>query len=61
MAEYLQHLERIITPDLFIIGGGVSRKLDEFREFIEVATPIVPARLRNSAGIVGAALTAAAD
>jgi polyphosphate glucokinase len=61
VAEYLQHLERIITPDLFIIGGGVSRKLDEFREFIEVATPIVPARLRNSAGIVGAALTAAAD
>lgn len=58
VAEFLRHLERTMTPDLFIIGGGVSRKLDEFREFIEVSTPIVPARLRNSAGIVGAALAA---
>lgn len=58
VAEFLRHVERIITPDLFIIGGGVSRKLDQFRDFIEVSTPIVPARLRNSAGIVGAALAA---
>ena len=58
VAEFLRHLEQIMSPDLFIIGGGVSRKLDNFREFLEVATPIVPARLRNSAGIVGAALAA---
>jgi polyphosphate glucokinase len=61
VAEFLRHVERIMSPDLFIVGGGVSRKLDSFSEFIEIATPIVPARLRNSAGIVGAALAAVAD
>ena len=56
--EFLQHLERIFSPDLFIIGGGVSRRMDKFEEYLVVETEVVPARLRNDAGIIGAALTA---
>ncbi len=56
---YLKHLEFIFSPDLFILGGGVSKKSDKFMEFLDLKTPIVPAALRNEAGIVGAALWAA--
>ena len=56
--EFLQHLENIFSPDLFIIGGGVSRRMDKFEEYLVVETEVVPARLRNDAGIIGAALTA---
>ncbi len=58
--EYLHHLERVLSPDLFVIGGGVSRKIDKFREYLSVETELVPAALRNQAGIVGAALRARA-
>lgn len=61
VGEYLRHVDRIISPDLFILGGGVSRKLDRFQEYVNCSVPIVPAKLRNSAGIVGAALVAASD
>jgi polyphosphate glucokinase len=57
--EYLEHLEDIFSPDLFIIGGGVSRKMSKFEEYLVVETELVPAQLRNEAGIVGAALRAA--
>lgn len=56
--EFLEHLEDIMAPDLFIIGGGVSRKMDKFREYLVLDTEVVPAELRNEAGIIGAALTA---
>ena len=56
---YLKHLEFIFSPDLFILGGGVSKKSDKFMEFLDLKTPVVPATLRNEAGIVGAALWAA--
>lgn len=56
--EYLHHLEHIFSPDLFVIGGGVSRKIDRYRQYLTVETELVPALLRNEAGIVGAALTA---
>lgn len=59
VGEYLRYVERIISPDLFILGGGVSRRLDSFEEYLLCSTPIIPADLRNSAGIVGAALVAA--
>lgn len=59
VGEYLRHLERVISPDLFILGGGVSRRLERFELYLDCSTPIVPAQLRNSAGIVGAALAAA--
>jgi polyphosphate glucokinase len=57
--EFLEHLEDIMAPDLFIIGGGVSRKIEKFREYLVLDTEVVPAELRNEAGIIGAALTAA--
>jgi len=48
----------VISPDLFILGGGVSRRLEMFEQYLDCSTPIVPAQLRNNAGIVGAALAA---
>jgi polyphosphate glucokinase len=56
--EFLEHLEDIFSPDLFIIGGGVSRKMEKFEEYLVLDTEVVPAQLRNAAGIIGAALTA---
>ncbi len=54
----LKYLEKLFSPDLFILGGGVSKKSDKFLPLIELSTPIKPAELRNSAGMVGAALYA---
>lgn len=58
--EYLHALERLFSPDLFIIGGGVSAKAEKFLPHLTVATPVVPATLRNDAGIIGAARAAGA-
>ncbi len=55
---YLQHLEFIFSPDLFIIGGGASKRFDKFADEINVSAEIVPAQLLNDAGIVGAAMAA---
>ncbi|MFF7353213.1 polyphosphate--glucose phosphotransferase [Streptomyces filipinensis] len=58
--KYLAHVEMLFSPELFVIGGGVSRKSDKFLHFIEgVKAEIVPAQLQNDAGIVGAAMRAA--
>jgi polyphosphate glucokinase len=54
--KYLRHVEYLFQPDLFIIGGGVSRKADKFLPHIDIRTRIVPATLLNNAGIIGAAL-----
>ena len=59
LTEHMQHIEVLFTPDLFIIGGGISKKFESFAPFIACKTKIVPAQLRNRAGIVGAALAAA--
>ncbi|MBV1856071.1 polyphosphate--glucose phosphotransferase [Catellatospora tritici] len=56
--DYLRELERLLNPDLMIIGGGVSKKSEKFLPHIDVRTPLVPAALLNDAGIVGAALAA---
>ena len=45
--------------DLFVLGGGISKKADKFEEYLGCRTPVLPARLLNQAGIVGAALHAA--
>jgi polyphosphate glucokinase len=58
--EYLQVLERLFSPDLIIIGGGVSRKWEKFVASVTVETRVVPATLLNDAGIVGAARAASA-
>ncbi|MFF1542897.1 polyphosphate--glucose phosphotransferase [Streptomyces sp. NPDC058291] len=58
--KYLAHVEMLFSPELFIIGGGVSRKAEKFLHFIEdIKAEIVPAQLQNNAGIVGAAMRAA--
>lgn len=56
--RYLQHLEYVLWPDLFIIGGGVSKQPEKWFDRIETRTPKVIATLVNNAGIVGAALAA---
>ncbi|MGQ9554699.1 MAG: polyphosphate--glucose phosphotransferase [Anaerolineae bacterium] len=56
--EYLARLELLFSPDLFIIGGGVSKKADRFLSLLHTHARIVPAHLLNDAGIVGAALAA---
>ncbi|MFN3217406.1 MAG: polyphosphate--glucose phosphotransferase [Acidimicrobiales bacterium] len=56
--QYLRHLDRLFTPDLVIIGGGVSKKHDRYLDEVRLRCPVVPAELRNHAGIIGAALYA---
>jgi len=55
---YLRHLEGLFWPDLIIIGGGISKDFDVWSPMVSIDTPMVPAALRNAAGIVGAALFA---
>jgi len=57
--KYLYRLEKLIYPDLYIIGGGVSKEWDKFAPFFsKTSVETVPAELRNEAGIVGAAMAA---
>jgi len=58
VGEYLRMIENLLWPDLFVLGGGISKKADKFLEYVDCRTPVVPARLLNQAGIVGAALQA---
>ncbi|MDX3516717.1 polyphosphate--glucose phosphotransferase [Streptomyces scabiei] len=60
VTKYLAHVEMLFSPELFIIGGGVSRKSAKFLHLVEgIRAEIVPAQLQNNAGIVGAAMRAA--
>ena len=54
--EYLRYAEALLNPDLFILGGGVSKKHERFLHLLTTSTPVVPAEMRNEAGIVGAAV-----
>ena len=56
--EYLDRIDALIWPDLIILGGGVSKRADRFVPLLDVRPPVVPATLRNEAGIVGAAVRA---
>lgn len=58
LQQYYSMLEFLFSPDLLIVGGGVSKSHEEFLPLLKLATPIVPAVLRNNAGIVGAAALA---
>lgn len=53
--EYLVYLNWLMTPEMIILGGGISKKFDKYKDVIDVDTLIVPATLRNKAGIIGAA------
>jgi polyphosphate glucokinase len=55
---YYSHIEFLFSPDLFIVGGGVSKHADKFLPLLRLKTPIVPAVHRNNAGIIGAAALA---
>jgi polyphosphate glucokinase len=56
--DYMRHVERLFTPDLFVVGGGVSKDADKWVPLLELRTPVRPAELLNNAGIVGAAIAA---
>jgi polyphosphate glucokinase len=56
---YLHHLERLFSPDLFILGGGESKLFEQYKHLLDPKTPVVPAQLLNNAGIIGAAAYAA--
>jgi polyphosphate glucokinase len=56
--RYMQHVERLFSPDLFVVGGGVSKNADRWVPLLELHTPVEPAQLLNDAGIVGAAIAA---
>lgn len=56
--EYLQHVNRLFSPRLIIIGGGISKDHERFIPRLTVNTRVIPAALRNRAGIIGAATAA---
>jgi len=57
--EYLQHIYMLLSPDTIILSGGASKKFAKYENLIDLPIPVVPARLLNNAGTVGAALYAA--
>ncbi|KGI67914.1 ROK family protein [Mycolicibacterium rufum] len=61
VTKVLVAIENAIWPDLFIAGGGISRKADKWIPLLKNRTPVVAAALQNSAGIVGAAMAAEVD
>lgn len=58
LTRYYRTLEKLFSPELFVVGGGVSKDADEFLPLLDLDTEIIPATLRNKAGVVGAALYA---
>ncbi len=57
--EYLDAMEKLLWPDLIILGGGASKKADRFLRYLSVRAEVVPAMLGNEAGIIGAVLASA--
>lgn len=55
---FLNYVQKILNPDVIIVGGGISNDWEKFEEFLKVDTKLIPARLRNNSGIIGAALAA---
>ncbi|MBT9187741.1 MULTISPECIES: polyphosphate--glucose phosphotransferase [Zobellia] len=56
--KFLKLVELIVSPDTILIGGGASKDFDQFKDYITIETPVIPAGLQNHAGIVGAAAAA---
>jgi len=59
LQRYLRHVDALLWPDLIVLGGGASKKADKWLPLLDVRPPLRPAELRNTAGIVGAAMAAA--
>ena len=55
LTKYYSLMEFYLDPQLFVVGGGVSRVSEKFLPYIDIKTPIVAAKLHNEAGIIGAA------
>ncbi len=58
LSRYFAAVERVLWPDLIVVGGGVSKKADKFLPRVRTRARIVPAALQNQAGIIGAAVLA---
>jgi polyphosphate glucokinase len=58
--EHLHRIDDLMWPNLMILGGGVSKNADRFIPRLTIRCPVVPAQLRNDAGIIGAAIVAVA-
>jgi polyphosphate glucokinase len=56
--EVLKIYEFLLNPDLFILGGGISSRFDQYAKYLKIDTRVIPAKLENLAGIVGAAMAA---
>jgi polyphosphate glucokinase len=56
LTTYYRTLEQLFSPDLIVVGGGISKDAAQFLPLLEIDTEIVPATLRNRAGIIGAAV-----
>jgi polyphosphate glucokinase len=54
--RYLNLMDRLLSPDCIIIGGGVSAEFHQFSSYLQTSCDIIPARLKNNAGMIGAAL-----
>ena len=60
LQRYFSHVEMLLSPDLIIVGGGISKKSEKFLPRLELQAPIGPAQLLNQSGIVGAGVVGAA-
>jgi polyphosphate glucokinase len=58
LQEYLEKMEKLLSPDVVILGGGISKDSDKFLHYIHIRAKVIPATLLNQAGIVGAAMYA---
>lgn len=56
--EYLKYMERLLYPDVIILGGGVSKKFEKYGDLFTTRAKVIPAKLLNNAGIIGAAIYA---
>jgi len=61
LQTFLSHAEALIWPDLYVVGGAISAESAHFLPLLDIRTPIVPARMGNDSGIIGAALYAARE
>ncbi len=59
VSAYVRHVDRLLWPDLVLLGGGVSRKSEKWLHLLDVRPEVRPAQLLNDAGVIGAALLAA--
>lgn len=59
LQKYLKHVEFLFSPELIILGGGISVRHEDFLPQLRLDTPVRPAQLNNTAGVIGAALTVA--